>query len=522
MFDMQRKWISILFMSFFLLIPSTTGFAFEPDMPLADVPLSVTGVDNYRYVGWSVAEAGDVDGDGESDFIVGSAGSAYLISSSSLRTPAGLSIMDVADTTFIGEDGSYNFGYVVAAAGDVNGDGLNDFLIADYRYSITGGAANVGKIYLVFGLAGGWPETVTIETAAVAAFTGEAADDYAGRGLAAAGDVNNDGFDDFIIGAYLNDSGGTNTGKVYLMLGKATGWAGESDIASAADASFVGEAAGNGAGSAVAPAGDVNADGFDDFLVGASGGAGKTYLYLGRETGWLPDSSLSNADAAFSGEQSLDGSGASVAPAGDVNGDGYDDFLIGASENDDSANRAGKAYLIFGKASGWLPNSSLSSADVAFSGENPLDHLGVSLAPAGDVNNDGFDDMLIGATWADQYAGRAYLVLGMQTGWTANSSIATADAWFTGQAPYDYAGFTMAPAGDLNRDGFDDFIVSAAYFGAYYTGKLYFIYSDAPCEGDLDGDYDVDGDDLRNLVFDLSQVHPGTFSKGFGRVDCRQ
>jgi hypothetical protein len=142
--------------------------------------------------------------------------------------------------------------------------------------------------------------------------------------------------------------------------------------------------------------------------------------------------------------------------------------------------------------------------------------LGTALASAGDVNNDGFDDILIGATWSDGFRGRAYLVYGKDSGWTTDADISTADASFLGANYYDYAGFAMASAGDLNKDGNDDFLISAAYFGSTSKGKIYLFYSDEPVYGDLDGDRDVDGEDLDLFANDLSQLDIGKFAEQFG------
>jgi len=241
-----------------------------------------------------------------------------------------------ADASFWGEDASDYSGYSVASAGDVNGDGRDDFLISAFRDEEGGSYA--GQTYLILGRDGAdWGMDYDLSNAD-ASFWGEDADDNSGCSVASAGDVNGDGCDDFLIGALGDEDGGSYAGQTYLILGRtAADWGMDYDLSNA-DASFWGEDANDYSGISVASAGDVNGDGRDDFLIGAVGDeegggayAGQTYLILGRATAdWGMDYDLSDADASFLGEDADDQSGRSVASAGDVNGDGRDDFLIGA------------------------------------------------------------------------------------------------------------------------------------------------------------------------------------------------
>ncbi len=257
-----------------------------------------------------------------------------------------------------------------------------------------------------------------------ASFLGEDDTDFSGYCVSGAGDVNGDGFDDILIGATVNDDGGIDAGQTYLILGSPTAaWGMDFDLSNA-DASFWGEDDWDYSGFSVSGAGDVNGDGYDDILIPAyrngdgGAGAGQTYLILGKVSGWVMDTDLSTADASFWGEDAGDYSGEPVSGAGDVNGDGFDDFLIGAYHNGDGGAEAGQTYLIFGKVSGWAMDTELSAADASFWGEDDFDWSGSSVSEAGDINEDGFYDILIGAYGDEEggsFAGQTYLILGQSS-----------------------------------------------------------------------------------------------------------
>jgi hypothetical protein len=411
-----------------------------------------------------VSGAGDVDGDGLDDLLIGSwqgaANSAYLV----LGPATGTLDLSGAGAKFVGEGADDGAGVSVSGAGDVDSDGHDDLFIGAYRNDEGGDGA--GAAYLVLG-----PVSGTLDLAlADAKLVGEEAYDGAGyrNRVSGAGDVDGNGHDDLLVGAY-NDEADYNAGAAYLVLGPATGTL---DL-SLADAKLLGDR--SDLAGTVSGAGDVDGDGLDDLLVGAyyNGGIneGAAYLVLGPVTGTI---NLSMADAKLVGEEADDWAGYDVSDAGDVDSDGHDDLLVGALHNSEGGHDAGAAYLVLGPVTG---SRDLSLADAKLVGEGPGDYAG-PVSGAGDVDADGHDDVLVGAMYGNEggeNAGAAYLVLGPVTG---TLDLSRADVKLVGEEANDHVGYSVAGAGDVDSDGRADLLVGAPYNdeGGTYAGVAYLVY----------------------------------------------
>jgi hypothetical protein len=299
--------------------------------------------------------------------------------------------------------------------GDVNNDGFDDIMFTAHYNSEN--EPWCGQVYLVFGKASNWTMNTDLSTAN-ASFLGENENDNLGNLPRGHGDINGDGFDDIIIGSEENDEGSSNAGQTYIIFGKTSGWTMDTDILSA-DATFIGEWITDYSGRNIDIVGDVNSDGYDDFLIGAhysnkgKNDGGQAYLIFGKASGWSKDTSLAKADVSFLGENVKDCLGFLVEGAGDVNGDGFDDMLIGTIDNDEYLNDSGQVYLILGRGTGWAKYLDISTANASFHGEEVGDKLCWPSTGVGDVNGDGFDDILIASQWNDEggnESGQAYLV----------------------------------------------------------------------------------------------------------------
>jgi hypothetical protein len=253
------------------------------------------------------------------------------------------------------------------------------------------------------------------------------------------------------------------------------------------------------AGSSVSSLGDVNGDGFDDLIIGApdkdpsdDGGGGRAYVVFGSDQEFgTSDGTRQIFDLGnMSADEGLVIAGAdvmhagwSVAGAGDLNGDGFADMVIGAPRDGTSGSEAGECYVIFGSDEGFDSTIDLDNLDPAvglvLSAHIAEDLAGVSIAAAGDVNGDGFADMIVGAPQSDGLAGKVYVVFGSVDFATEDldlSDIGSAQGFMiAGAETGDLAGFAVSAAGDVNDDGYDDLLVGAYNAGAGSAGAAYLL-----------------------------------------------
>ena len=448
--------------------------------PLAATGPWMTSADRAAaYYGTAVATAGDVNGDGYDDVIVGAPGynngageeGAVFVYHGSA---AGLST--TANWRAVANRANAAFGFSVATAGDVNGDGYDDVLVGAPGPETD--EQGKGRVFVYHGSASGLrtapsagagpspkPDGQIVFAQAGAKF---------GTAVATAGDLNADGFADILIGAPKYDNNESNEGAVFVYHGSANGlsttadWRAERNQAHAVF------------GTSVATAGDVNNDGYDDILVGSPGDspghskAGAAFVYHGSASGLgtrpsAPSGPTPQPDWRVESNREGASLGWSVASAGDVNNDGFADVIVGAPWYGNGHAREGAAFVYHGSASG------LSTARSAPAGPTPKPDwrvesdqegasLGWSVATAGDVNADGYDEVIVGADYFDKGQtdeGAAFVYHGSAAG------LGPAAAW-TGESDqeHSYFGRSVATAGDVNRDGYSELVIGAPWYDA--------------------------------------------------------
>jgi hypothetical protein len=410
----------------------------------------------------------DFNADGRADVAVGAPlDDAGVAASDRGRVYIYRGPLATSPTNLSGAEDGARFGFSVAAAGDFNGDGFPDLAVGapldDGDDISTDSGDNRGRVFVFLGGPGFPAGTITL--------TGTEPGGQFGFSVARAGDVDFNGADDLIVGAPFEDAGGTDRGRAHLFLG------GSSPSTSPA-LTFSGSENFGRFGSAVSTAGDLNADLFFDWMIGAPGDdndgdttsdsgfdRGRVFIYRG---GTFPDNTV---DVVINGAEDYGELGTSVAGLLDVNGDGTDDVIAGAPFEDGDGNTAtnaapflGRAYLFFGSALSGVSSISSFSASRIFTGAEADGQFGAWVARLGDVNSGGAPDLFIGAPLDDGDGnvtedtinrGRGFVYFG-------GPSIDTiADLAITGVEDGGRLGAWAASGGDVDGDGHRDFVVGS-------------------------------------------------------------
>lgn len=419
-----------------------------------------------------------------------------------------------------------HMGFSVSQAGDVNNDGYDDVIVGSLTFDA--GEFDEGRAFVYLGSATG------LSTTAIWQYESNNVGALFGKAVAGAGDINGDGYDDILVGAGDYSGPESLEGKAYMFYGNSTG------VNASPDWTYESNQVGAAMAYPLETLGDANGDGFADIIVGCNSfdnpetDEGVAYIFYGSAAGLnaTPDLTLdeSNENCRY---------GHSVSSAGDVNGDGYDDALVGGYNcSSGLAPDAGACFLYYGSSAGIVPTSVWS---IYGDQENAL--LGFWCHGVGDVNNDGYADVMLGAKRYDnpeEDEGKAWLYLGSATG------LSTTPAWSmeSNNADAEYAN-QFSGAGDVNGDGFDD-VVMGAHFYTNTFGKegAAYVYLGGPTGLSLtpywtvygggsqinlgwsaDGAGDINHDGFDDIIIGLYKYAEGQTDEGaaeafYGSTDC--
>jgi Ca2+-binding RTX toxin-like protein len=499
---------------------------------------TINGVAPFDTSGYSASDAGDINGDGIGDIVIGAPGftlsnpdatttpgTSYVVFGSQAGFPANFELSTLNGTNGFALNGVAAddwTGFRVSGAGDVNGDGKDDLIIGA-NGADPNGLENAGSSYVLFGSTSGFAPSIDLATLnGNNGFTinGIGAGDELGSSVSGAGDVNGDGFADLSIGApYADPNGLEDAGQSYVVFGSNNGFSTSlnvSDLDGNNGFTINGIGAGDELGASVSVAGDVNGDGIDDLIIGAFGAdpnglenASQSYVVFGSTVGLASSLNVSDLDGTngFAIDGIAEGDYSSrVSAAGDVNGDGIDDLIIGAFGADPNGNaNAGTSYVVFGSPEAFPASFKPSGLDgtngFAINGIAEGDYSGFRVSSAGDFNGDGIDDLIISTPFAETSAGQSYIVFGSKEGFCASINLSSLDgingSVLNGVNPNDYSGVSVSGAGDINGDGVDDLIIGGSYAdpnGNTNSGSSYVVFGKVPTKG-------TEGNDVLNGTF---------------------
>jgi hypothetical protein len=512
----DRGAVYILFMDTDGTVDDSTGF-----QKISDTAGGFTAtLDDGDLFGQAVPGIGDINNDGVEDIAVGAGsdddggtdrGALYILFMDADGTVDDtLGYQKISDTTggFTATlDNGDQFGKAAAGIGDVNNDGIKDIITGNHPDD--DGGTDRGSAYILFmDTDGTVDDTLGYQkiSDSEGSFTTTLDDsDGFGRSVSGVGDINNDGIEDVAVSARGDDDGGTDRGAVYILgldfsptvnskgtvgrFQKISDTAGEF-TATLDDTDRFGRSASG--------IGDINKDGIDDIAVGAhkddDGGnrRGAVYILFMDTDGTVDDSTgfqkISDTAGGFTATlDNGDEFGVSVARIGDLNNDGVEDIAVGASEDDDGGRNRGAVYILFMATDGTV-SSFQKISDTAGSFTATLengDRFGQFIAPIGDLNNDGIEDLAVGVRDDDDGGtdrGAVYILF-MDTDGTVKSfqKISDTAGGFTATLDDgDYFGQSVARIGDINNDGIEDIAVGAQGDddGGTGRGAVYILFMD--------------------------------------------
>jgi len=455
---------------------SANDCAMTGAVSLAQADVAITGAGEGDWAGRSFDLSGDINGDGALDLVVGArhhlAGPAQNGAAFVLLGPfEGARSMAESDATWLGVSDMAEAGDAVANGCDLSGDGLADLIVGARSTDLLGRSA--GAAYVMFAAGSG---EQSLSDASVRIHP-TADNQRLGEDVGCAGDVDGDGAADLVITAPGATNGdGASSGMAYLFHGPLA--EGQLD-SSQADVTLVGIEDGDYLGRWVEGGNDIDGDGLDDLVItsfkagAASSAAGEVYTLLAPFDGELD---LADADGILSGEHPADWVGTRAAVAGDIDGDGLLDLIVGADGHDEGGDNAGAAYLVLGPPAGVQPIHQAATATIT--GEAREDYTGLTVAAAGDLDRDGRDDFAVGAFRSDRAQLNAGVLAVFYSLVEGTVGIDAAELSVTGAAPDDQAGFCALGLGDLDGDGTDDLAISAPAedSGGVDSGAVYLLF----------------------------------------------
>ncbi len=442
---------------------------------------TLNGINPGNFAGVSVNTLKDFNGDGFNDFIIGAfaadpnnnnaAGETYVVFGKQGGFPASIDLPKLDGSNgFIlnGIDINGFSGGSVSSAGDINGDGLDDIVIGAFG-ATANGQNNAGKTYVVFGAKGVYPARLNLsELNGNNGFVVNGINefDYLGLAVSSAGDINADGIDDLLMSAPGPLNG--TTSKSYVMYGHKGTFAANinsSDI-NGSNGFVINDNDGK-SGTSVSAAGDINGDGIDDIIINAEENDSNNYVIFGSANGFTANFNLSelNGSNGFILDTGNEKSGTTVSKAGDINGDTIDDLIISLAS---SNSNAGKTYILLGNKQGFAPRFDVSqfNGKNGFALVNNIDGNSISaVSGAGDINGDGIDDLAISASQANLNAGKTYILFGDNAGFTPSFYLSringTNGIVINGVKENDLSGTSLSQGGDINGDNIDDLVIGS-------------------------------------------------------------